>query len=94
MGFDYDRFLDDARRLSKAGADVEKLLRFFRENGASPIDSIKMLREVNGVSLADAKRSFHLSEVWKDERPALDDFHERLEKEAREAVDSPVDRKP
>ena len=79
MDFNYDQRLHEARTLAAQGAEIEKLLRFFRENGATPIDSIKMLRDVKGLSLADAKQTLHYSITWADLRGESERLHEALE---------------
>lgn len=56
---EYNRLVDEARRLLSLGADWERVLVDLRGQGATPIQSIKVLRDVRGLSLRDAKVAFH-----------------------------------
>jgi hypothetical protein len=69
--------LDHAKFLSKAlsrGVPLDAALSALRRNGATPIDSIKAVREVCGVSLGEAKKLVADSPTWDDIR----DAHDRL----------------
>ena len=55
-----------------------------RQAGFNKIESIKMLRSLSGLSLAEAKRQVHLSPVWQDRLEADDDFHEQIYEAAAE----------
>ncbi len=78
MSANYERYLGDARELLKQGEAVEVVLAFVRKAGASPIDSIKVLMDVTGVPLAEAKHTVHFSEAWRDMRDDHEEFHERV----------------
>lgn len=70
--------VEGARRIvSNAEGDV-RLLAYLRENGATKIDSIKIVQTVKSLSLKDADDLVHYSSVWADRREsdeaALDAF--------------------
>lgn len=47
--------LSEARARAREGSDAQVLARWLIESGCSPIPAIKILREVAGLSLAEAK---------------------------------------
>jgi ribosomal protein L7/L12 len=68
-----------ARQMRAMGRDDEAILSFLREGGCSILESIKIIRELKGGSLAEAKRVVHLSQTWADARQAYDQLHDSLE---------------
>jgi len=60
------------------GHPIDLVLATLREQGASPIDSIKAVREVSGVSLAEAKRIVSGSPTWDDIRESHAKFANEL----------------
>jgi ribosomal protein L7/L12 len=76
------KLLEDARVLIEAGADREMILLFFRDNGMNKIDSIKSVRLLYKMSMAEAKELVHRSNTW------ADCFHrdEELHETARRAL--------
>jgi ribosomal protein L7/L12 len=61
-----------------SGASFEDGLRTLREAGASPIDTIKAIREVKKTDLGVAKQLFSESPAWKDVVDATQVLHEEL----------------
>jgi ribosomal protein L7/L12 len=61
-----------------AGVSFEAALASLHEQGASPVEVIKAIREVHGVSLGEAKRLFSESPAWRSESEAADRLHEEL----------------
>jgi hypothetical protein len=61
-----------------SGASFEDGLRILREAGASPIDTIKAIREVKKTDLGVAKQLFSDSPAWKDVVEASQVLHEEL----------------
>ncbi|MBK8474994.1 MAG: hypothetical protein IPL39_01445 [Opitutaceae bacterium] len=59
-------------------ASLEDGLRALREAGASPIDTIKAIREVMKTDLGTAKQLFSKSPAWKDVAAAAQILHEEL----------------
>jgi ribosomal protein L7/L12 len=74
-----------ARETLSHGGDVEEVLALLRQSGCSKVESIKLLREIAGLGLGEAKRRVHLSETWRDRREADDELHASLERLARES---------
>ena len=58
---DYAALLREALR---RGYSLEPTLAALREQGASLIESIKVVREVTGMSLAEAKKAVTDSHAW------------------------------
>jgi hypothetical protein len=71
MAIDYAGFL---RQALYSGVPLDVALAALRRHGATPIDSIKAVREVEKLPLIDAKRLVSESPAWEDIREA----HERL----------------
>jgi ribosomal protein L7/L12 len=69
------------------GHPIDVSLAALREQGASPIDSIKAVREVTGVSLADAKRVVSESTAWDDIRES----HAKFVHELVDAIEAETD---
>ena len=78
---DYSTLLREA---TSRGYSLDLALTVLREQGASPIDSIKAVREVTGVSLTEAKKLVSGSKTWEDIR----DSHARFVDEIADAFES------
>lgn len=89
MQYDFDFCLREGHGMRNEGRSTEEVLRFFRENGATPIESIKLLRALDGIDLGEAKKAVHFSETWKDFREGSELLHEEAEKAAIELGDEP-----
>jgi hypothetical protein len=74
--------LDRCRERLRAGASVDDALGLMRLEGLSQLSSIKLLVDLTGMSLAEAKAAVHMSSVWADTREEVDAFHEQLEEAA------------
>jgi hypothetical protein len=61
------------------GAPSEEILAYLRSNGASILESMRILKNVLGLSLAEAKQIVHFSETWSDMRDEHDRIHDVLE---------------
>jgi hypothetical protein len=92
VSHDLTQYLALGRRLKAEGATTEKLLQAFRSSGVDIIGCMRLLTEINGLSLAEAKKVVHFSEAWADLREEHERFHERLEKAAME-VEKELQRK-
>ena len=77
-------FIERCRELLATGASVDDVLGVLRREGESRMASIKLLRELTGMSLRDAKSAVHMSPVWEDLRQEADTFHEQLEQTAEQ----------
>jgi hypothetical protein len=58
--------ISDARRLAAAGANREMILVFLRDRGFNKIDSIKTVRPLYSLSVAEAKDLVDCSAAWSD----------------------------
>ncbi|MFT4251046.1 MAG: hypothetical protein QM608_00995, partial [Caulobacter sp.] len=58
--------------------DTEAALAFLRAEGLSVIQSIAVLVDRDGLTLAQAKQTVHLSAAWADLRDRHDAFHDQL----------------
>jgi ribosomal protein L7/L12 len=68
--------VDDANRLFKAGASIEMILIFLRENGLLQLDSIIAIRKIMGNSLQEAKEIIDASKTWSDQYRRSQHFRE------------------
>lgn len=84
MAYDFDRCLREGQGLKGKGLPMEEILRFFRADGASIIESMKLLTRLENIGLGEAKRIVHFSETWADFRAGSEELHERAEKAAKE----------
>lgn len=76
--------LDRARELHDRGVSEVEILAAARSAWPSPIQSIKLLRELYGIPLSEAKRRLHASPVWADQVQEWERLHEMLEAEFAE----------
>jgi len=58
--------VSDAQRLAAAGADRETILVFLRDRKLGKIDSIKIVRILYALSMAEAKDLVDRSAAWSD----------------------------
>jgi hypothetical protein len=77
----HEEAVELARTLRSQGSSVEDVLSRLRGAGATIIESIKVVRQVEHVRLGDAKEIVHVSDTWADVREANDELH-RLALEA------------
>lgn len=59
-----------------AGCSREDLIQAMRKAGLNQIACIKMLRDLCGISLGDAKEAVHYSRAWADRRESNEALHE------------------
>jgi hypothetical protein len=67
------------REMLRAGVPLDDILALMRREGHSQVASIRLLVELNGMSLPEAKAAVHLSPAWSDQQEQTDSFHEQLE---------------
>jgi len=81
----FAELLHGARRIVSNSEGDERLLAYLRENGATKIDSIKIIQNAKSLSLKDADELVHYSSVWADRREsdesALDTFLDDVDDE-------------
>lgn len=73
-----DHYAQVLKSAVTAGSSLEAGLVQVRNLGATPVEAIKAIREVKGVSLGEAKQIFSLSPAWSRESEAADALHEQL----------------
>lgn len=66
-----------AERL-EAGVEQNTALAELRAAGATPVDTIKTIRQVLDVELGKAKRIFLQCSAWKREVEAADELHSEI----------------
>lgn len=64
-------------QMLKSGTGVEAVILAMRDSGLDKIESVKLLRNYGGMSLADGKTAVHLSKAWQDCRESDDALHEQ-----------------
>jgi len=79
--------IETCRSMLKSDNSTESILSFLKESGCSKIDSMRVLMELMGLSLGEAKQVVHLSEAWRDTRDSDDRFHESLQRVAEDIQD-------
>jgi hypothetical protein len=60
--------VDEAKKRLDARGSMEDTLRYLRDNGAMPINSIIVLRRLFNLSLKEARIILHSSETWSELR--------------------------
>lgn len=83
-----DSLIREGMRMREGGVSIEEMLQFFRNNGASKVQSISMLAQVAGLSVSEAKSLVHTSSAWADVRDDHDRFLDDFEAAAEESLDS------
>ena len=71
-----------ARKCQRQGDDPEQILAALRDRSATIIECMKVMIDVMGLSLREAKRLVHFSNAWADLREA----HEAVHQLATEAL--------
>jgi ribosomal protein L7/L12 len=64
-----------AKERDLLGEDPEQIIALLRSQSASIMDCIKVMREVLGISLGEAKQLVHFSNAWADLRKSYEDTH-------------------
>jgi hypothetical protein len=75
------------RRKLADGKILDQALAELRSEGASILQCIAAVENVQRCGLAEAKRLVHFSPVWADMREANENFHAELEQIAKESID-------
>lgn len=78
-------FVETMRAVLERGGDTTDALTALRDAGASMIDSIKVVMEVQGASLGDAKWVVEDSPAWRDGFEARQDWRDRIVEELASA---------
>ncbi len=68
----------DAQRLFEAGVDQEIVIGVLCKRGLSKIDSIKLMSELTGMPLLEAKNVVHNSRAWQHTFARDESFQRQL----------------
>jgi orotate phosphoribosyltransferase len=68
----YEVLLSRAQHLRRQGLSLEQILEDLRALGASIMDSVKIVRTVEGCTLGEVKAIIDASPTWQDSRGASD----------------------
>lgn len=82
MSYTFALYLEKARQLQATGASDEEVLWNLRQEGASMMESVKLMRELKGVPLKEAQDIVHFSDTWAD----CKEGHEQLQEDFAEAL--------
>ena len=63
---DLDKLIDLAAKQRRRGCSMEEILASLRSEGATIVDSLKVVRVVEDVSLGRAKEIIDSSDTWAD----------------------------
>jgi hypothetical protein len=74
---------ETCRRMFASGESDESILAFLRREGCWKIASIRILMEVKGLPLPEAKALVHRSATWSDVYERDEAFHDELEQVVR-----------
>jgi hypothetical protein len=75
----YRQLVAHAKQLQAAGHSEPEILAAMREAWPSPIQSIKILRDVFNLSFPEAKARLHAGSAWADQVPHWESLHDALE---------------
>lgn len=82
MAFDFAVCLVSARQLLVQQPSDDSLLQFLRGQGATMLDSVKLMRELRSLPLGEAQDIVHNSTVWADHYES----HQRLQEDFAKAL--------
>ena len=68
---------DKATKLIQSG-DFDSALQLLRDEGASIIEAIKLVKETKSISLGVAKEMVALHPVWNDQQENFKNFHDSI----------------
>ncbi|MCA1578804.1 MAG: hypothetical protein LC794_15735 [Acidobacteria bacterium] len=89
MRSDYENLLEECRRRVSKGASREDLILYLRHEGITIVESMKVLKEIYSLSLAEAKEQVTAHPAWANEVRSADILHEELQDALeKEDVDS------
>lgn len=75
----HDDMLETARNMLERDISLDDILIELRRQGASPISTIKVVRDLKSTSLGEAKMLVHLRKAWADMRVRHDALHATAE---------------
>jgi hypothetical protein len=88
MSFDWAAGAEKARTMLAQGASNEDILGWARREGASMMESVKLMRQIKAATLQEAQEIVHESSTWADEKESWEQlqnvFAEALKQLAQE----------
>jgi hypothetical protein len=88
MIIEFEKCLARGREMTADGARDVDLLQYFRNQGASMMESVKLMQQVKQTSLKEAQDTVHYSEVWSDEKASHDASQNALIEAAKELANT------
>lgn len=70
--------VEESRQLLASGQGQDELIRVLHEKGLSITESMKILREVGSISLAEAKAAVARHPAWADVVASADRLHDEV----------------
>lgn len=89
----WKKYLQESRRMYDTGRSTEDILAWLREQGATKVESIRLLIELAGVANEEAKMIVHWSDTWRDTREADEELQASVEESARLLLKSPDEKR-
>ncbi len=83
MKKDFEKTVRDCHDLVNQGLDSSNLIIYLYEHEATMIESMKVLIEVYGLPLDEAKSLISTHPIWKDVASAAASLHDELEREMK-----------
>lgn len=78
MADEFKILLAKGKERVQYGSSDEELLQFLRQEGASRMQSTKLIKELRGLSLREAQVLLHESETWADDKDSHDELQDVL----------------
>jgi ribosomal protein L7/L12 len=73
-----DEALELAQAMKEQGSAIEEILARLRASGVTIVDSLKVVRRIEGGHLGEAKEIIDSSEAWADRREANEQIRSML----------------
>ena len=79
MTYSLKDMMERCRQMAKQGVSISEITSYLRQQRVTIIDSIKVVRELYGMPLRQAKSIVSEHASWRDVAEAGDTLHEELE---------------
>jgi len=86
--WEWRKYLKESRRMYDSGCSAEDILVFLRHQGATKVESIRLLIELAKLSNEEAKLAVHWSDTWRDTRETDEELHASVEEAVRQLLKS------
>ena len=71
--------IEDCKQRQIAGENAEEIIGFLQQQGHSVIESVRIMMEVQSISLAKSKHIVHNSKAWLERKEEFESLHDGLE---------------